>query len=204
MPAWILNTKALNGASSGRGSPSASSRGPGAGASSSSTSSSCRTPKLSTAEPNSTGVVWPARNASWSCTCPIASSSSDSSTAVVQASPSSAAARSGSTRSSGATVAPPAVRVKRMKSPDERSRTPRKSPAMPTGQVSGVGSRPVRSRISSMSCRASRPGRSHLLTTVITGIPRCRQTSNSFIVCGSSPLAASSSITALSTAASTR
>ena len=85
-----------------------------------------------------------------------------------------------------------------------RSSTPWKSPAMPTGQVSGVGSRPVRSRISSMSCRASRPGRSHLLTTVMTGMPRCRQTSNSFIVCGSRPLAASSSITALSTAASTR
>jgi hypothetical protein len=75
---------------------------------------------------------------------------------------------------------------------------------MPTGQVSGVGVSPVRSAISSMSSRASLPGRSHLLTTVITGMPRCRQTANSFIVCASSPFAASMSMTAASTAVSTR
>ncbi len=75
---------------------------------------------------------------------------------------------------------------------------------MPTGQVSGVGVSPVRSLTSSMSSRASLPGRSHLLTTVMTGIPRCRQTANSFIVCVSRPLAASMSITAASTAVRTR
>ena len=75
---------------------------------------------------------------------------------------------------------------------------------MPTGQVSGVGTRPVRSLTSSISSSASLPGRSHLFTTVITGMPRCRQTANSFIVCASRPLAASMSITAASTAVSTR
>ena len=75
---------------------------------------------------------------------------------------------------------------------------------MPTGQVSGVGVRPVRSAISSISASASLPGRSHLLTTVMIGMPRCRQTANSFIVCVSRPLAASTSITAASTAVSTR
>ena len=75
---------------------------------------------------------------------------------------------------------------------------------MPTGQVSGVGRSPISFSISSISSRASCPGRSHLLTTVITGMRRCRHTWKSFSVCGSSPLAASTSITAASTAASTR
>ena len=50
-------TKPLKGASTGRVSPSAVSRAKGAGASSTRVSSSCRTPKLSTAAANSTGVV---------------------------------------------------------------------------------------------------------------------------------------------------
>ena len=106
--------------------------------------------------------------------------------------------------SSGAAVAPPAVRVKRMNIPDRRSSTPWKSPAMPTGHVSGVVRRPMRSWISSINSRACRPGRSHLLMTVMIGMPRCLQTWNSFKVCGSRPLAASMSITAQSTAVSTR
>ena len=47
----------------------------------------------------------------------------------------------------------------------------------------------------------SLPGRSSLLTKVKMGIPRILQTSNNFRVCGSKPLAASISITALSAAA---
>lgn len=75
---------------------------------------------------------------------------------------------------------------------------------MPTGQFSGVGRSPIRCSISSISSSGSRPGRSHLLTKVMTGIFRARHTSNSFSVCGSRPLAESSSITAQSTADSTR
>ena len=48
------------------------------------------------------------------------------------------------------------------------------------------------------------PGRSHLLMNVSSGRPRSRQTSNSLSVWGSMPLAASSTITAASAAASTR
>ena len=54
-----------------------------------------------------------------------------------------------------------------------------------------MGRSPIRAWISSISSRASRPGRSHLLINVITGMPRCLQTWNSFRVCGSRPLAAS-------------
>ena len=106
--------------------------------------------------------------------------------------------------SSGAAVAPPAVRVNRMKFPVRRSSTPLKSPAMPTGHVRGVGRSPIRAWISSISSRAWRPGRSHLLITVMIGIRRCLHTWNSFSVCGSRPFAASMSITAESTAVSTR
>ncbi len=113
-------------------------------------------------------------------------------------------ASAGAMCSSGAAVAPPAVRVNRMKLPVRRSSTPLKSPAMPTGHVNGVGCSPMRAWISSSSSRASRPGRSHLLITVMIGMPRCRHTWNSLRVCGSRPFAASMSITAQSTALSTR
>src|SRR5665647_1083502 len=70
--------------------------------------------------------------------------------------------------------------------------------------ATGAGCSPVRWWISSMRSRASLPGRSHLLMTVMIGILRCLQTSKSFIVWASRPLAASTSITAASTADSTR
>ena len=89
-------------------------------------------------------------------------------------------------------------------SPVARSISPRKSPATPTGQFTGAGLSPIRCSISSSSSSGSRPGRSHLFTNVITGTARLRQTSNSFSVCGSSPLAESSNMTAPSTADSTR
>jgi len=75
---------------------------------------------------------------------------------------------------------------------------------MPTGHSRGVGLKPMRVSISSISSSGVCPGRSHLLMTVITGMPRCRHTWNSFSVCGSRPFAASMSITAASTAVSTR
>ena len=75
---------------------------------------------------------------------------------------------------------------------------------MPTGQVIGVAGSPICSSISSSSSSGSSPGRSHLLTKVMRGMPRVRQTSKSLSVCGSMPFAASSTITAASAAASTR
>ena len=62
------------------------------------------------------------------------------------------------------------------------------------------------STCSSSSIRSSgaRPYRSSLLTKVKMGMARIRQTWNSFLVCGSTPLAASMSITALSAAESVR
>ncbi len=54
------------------------------------------------------------------------------------------------------------------------------------------------------SSNGSRPGRSILFTNVKIGILRCLQTRKSFFVCGSTPLAQSSSITAPSTACSVR
>ena len=59
-----------------------------------------------------------------------------------------------------------------MNSPVLRSITPRKSPATPTGQVTGAGRGPIRCSMSSSSrSTGSRPGRSHLLTKVRAGRP---------------------------------
>ena len=114
------------------------------------------------------------------------------------------AAAAGSRIVSSARPAPPGVRSNVTYSPVARSTRPRKSPAIPTGQFTGAGCRPIRCSISSSSSSGSRPGRSHLFTNVITGTPRLRHTSNSFSVCGSRPLAESSSMIAQSTADSTR
>ena len=105
---------------------------------------------------------------------------------------------------SGAIPAPPVVRSKRWNVSSRRSITPRNAPGMPTGHVSGAsGSSSVSVRWSSISS-GSKPGRSYLLTNASSGIPRARATWNSCSVCGSTPRAASTRITAQSTAASTR
>ncbi len=204
MLAWTLNTKAEHGSSRCRGLSSTSRRGDGAGASSTMASSRWRTPKLVSAEPANTGVDSPARNDGMSTSASIALSSSVSSVLLVQAAPSSEAARSAGTSSSGAIWLPRAVRVNRVKTSVRRSITPRRSPNEPTGQVAGVGRRPICASIWSSSSNGSMPGRSSLLRNVITGRLRERQTSNSFSVCGSMPLAESSTITTASTAARTR
>ncbi|CAB5069279.1 unannotated protein [freshwater metagenome] len=162
MFACTLNTNPENGESSGRFSPEVSARGDGLGTSSMTESRRSRTPKLVSAEPKNIGVVSPSRNISRSCSAP--ESSSSSSKLSVHDSPSSTSARSAGTISSGASVDPRAVRVNRMKSPLLRSTTPRKSPAMPTGQVIGVQIRPSFDSMSSMSSSGLNPGRSHLLT----------------------------------------
>ena len=162
------------------------------------------TPKFSAAELNRMGVALPAWKASTSNSRLDSITSPASSTASDQLLPWLSAASSGVKYSVSAMLAPALLRWNRAKRSLRRSQTPRKSPEMPTAQVSGMGCRPVRSVISSISASASRPGRSHLLMTVMMGRFRCLQTSNSFMVCVSRPLAASTSITAQSTAASTR
>ncbi|SKY49148.1 Uncharacterised protein [Mycobacteroides abscessus subsp. abscessus] len=64
MPAWTLNTTALNGSVTSRSVPSMPVRPDGAGASSTSASSNWRTPKFSIAEAKIIGDVWPARKSS--------------------------------------------------------------------------------------------------------------------------------------------
>ena len=100
------------------------------------------TPKFCSAEANMTGVVSPARKRSWSWSASSSVSSSCSSTASAHGGASTSSTSSGPIRRSGARVAPPAVRVYFTNSPVRRSSTPRKSPASPTGQVSGVGPQP--------------------------------------------------------------
>ena len=58
--------------------------------------------------------------------------------------------------------------------------------------------------ISSSSSSGGRPRRSILLMNVKIGMPRIRQTWKSLIVCGSTPLTLSMSMTAESAAASVR
>ena len=74
----------------------------------------------------------------------------------------------------------------------------------PTGQVIGTQGMPSSRSISSSSSSGSRTSRSILLTKVMIGVSRWRQTSNSLRVCASTPLAASITISAESTAVSTR
>ena len=179
-------------------------RGAGAGARSTMASRIICTPKLVSAEPTKTGVLSPARKLSRSTSAPIASRRPMPSSACCHAAPSSAAATSGLTTSSGAIDAPRATRVKRMKSPVRRSITPRKSPDWPTGHVAGVGRKPICCSTSSRSSRGSRPGRSYLLKNVMTGRFCERHTSNNLSVWGSIPFATSSTMITASTAESTR
>ena len=81
---------------------------------------------------------------------------------------------------------------------------PANSAARPTGQATGAASRASVFSISSISSKGSRASRSILLMKVMIGMFRRRQTSNSLRVCASMPLAASSTITAASTAVSVR
>ncbi len=75
---------------------------------------------------------------------------------------------------------------------------------MPTGQLTGAQSIARTDSISSSSASGSRTSRSSLLTKVMIGVARSRQTSSSLIVRASTPFAASITITAASTAVSTR
>ena len=75
---------------------------------------------------------------------------------------------------------------------------------MPMGQTAGETSSASASATSSNSAKGSRPSRSTLLTKVMIGMSRRRQTSNSLRVWLSMPLAASITMIAESTAVSVR
>ena len=89
-------------------------------------------------------------------------------------------------------------------SPVAKSSTPSNVPPIPTGQLCGLTSSASVSATSSSSSNGDLPSRSTLLTKVMIGTERSRQTSNSFLVCGSMPLAASITMIAESTAVSVR
>src|SRR5579871_510849 len=81
---------------------------------------------------------------------------------------------------------------------------PRSSRPMPIGQVIGAHLRPSTRSMSSSSSTGSRPSRSSLLTKVMIGVSRSRQTSISLMVRSSTPFAQSMTISAESTAVSVR
>src|SRR6185437_13827155 len=94
--------------------------------------------------------------------------------------------------------------VKRSNRSLRRSNTPRKRLPIPSGHVIGAQSIDSTDSISSSSASGSRTSRSSLFTNVMIGVLRRRHTSSSLIVCASTPFAASITITAASTAVSTR
>ena len=206
MFAWILNTKPVKGASVGITVRVPPSRGCGGGAQSTSARSTSRTPKLLMPEPKNTGLCVPARKRSRlkgseaPCTrstlsraWPISSGKSSSRRGLARPSMSSA---SSLTRSSPG--------VKRIRRSSSSEYTPRKVLPMPIGQVTGAQSSLSTLSISPSSSIGSRTSRSILLTKVMMGVLRRRQTSSSLMVWASTPLAASITITAASTAVSTR
>ena len=75
---------------------------------------------------------------------------------------------------------------------------------MPIGQLTGAQSIFSTDSISSSRASGSRTSRSSLFTNVMMGVARNRHTSRSLMVCASTPFAASITITAASTAVSTR
>ena len=82
--------------------------------------------------------------------------------------------------------------------------TPAKDLPMPTGQVNGTTSIPNAVSISSINSMGGFTSRSILLMKVTIGVLRARHTSSKRKVCDSTPLAASITINAESTAVNTR
>ena len=204
--AWILNTTPLNLGSTGSTTRWMAALAPGCGARSTSASSTSRTPKLLTAEPNSIGVCVPCRKASLSKAGEAPSTSSISSLAALHSMPKRSAlaglSMPASTSSSPPRRSSPAANTRIWSS--RRSYTPRKVLPMPTGQVKGTTVMPSSRSISSIRSSGAFTSRSILLTKVMMGVLRERQTCSRRRVCGSTPLPASITMSAASTAVSTR
>ena len=206
MFAWILNTKPENGDSVGRTVRAVPSRGCGGGAHSTSAFRISCTPKLLMPEPKNTGDCRPARNSARS-NGELALRISSTSWRSAGISPGNSASSRGLARpsmSSASSVRRSSPGVKRTSRSCRRSNTPRKVLPMPIGHVTGAQSIRSTDSISSSSASGSRTSRSILLTNVMMGVARSRHTSSSLIVCASTPLAASITMTAASTAVSTR
>ena len=206
MLACTLNTTPVNLGSSGCTSRCSAVRGPGGGACSTSASSTSCTPKLLMAEPKNTGVCLPARNCARSKAGAASLISSISPLACSKAEPKrrpiSGLDRPSMKSSLSERRSWPA-RNTRMRS-RRMSNTPPKALPMPTGHENGTASMPRCPSISDSSSSGSRTSRSILLMKVMMGVLRARQTCSSRMVCGSTPLAASITMSAASTAVSTR
>ncbi|MNK26395.1 hypothetical protein D3C87_447290 [compost metagenome] len=178
----------------------------GEGARSTSASSTSITPKLFTPEPKNTGVCLPARKASRSQVGEAPVASSMLSMACSKSAPKRLTSVSRSlsgmvSKSCGSRSLPDSNTVIACV---RRFMMPRKLLPWPTGQVMGTQGMPSSRSTSSRMSSGSRTSRSILLTKVMMGVSRWRQTSISRRVCASTPLAASITISAESTAVSTR
>ena len=154
------------------------------------------------------GVCSPLKTLAMSSGSMSSSSSSTSSSSLSYSSTSPSASRSAGSSTDIMLVItaslPRSPRSKSMTFFERRSRTPRKRSPLPMGQTTGQHVMPNSASISPQMSYGVRAGRSSLLTKVKSGSRRSRATSKSLRVCGSRPLAASTSMTALSAAASVR
>ena len=206
MFAWILNTTAENLFSAGLTSRCKALREPGDGASSTKVFRISRTPKLLIAEPKNTGDWRPAKKASRS-NAGIAFLLRSTSASAFSRSVPRRSFRAGSLTStiaceSSVTRSSPALNIRICEL--AISITPANDLPMPTGQVKGTTSMPSAVSISSMSSMGGFTSRSILLMKVTIGVLRARQTSSKRKVCDSTPFAASITMSAESTAVSTR
>ena len=181
-------------------------RGLGDGAKSTKASNTSMTPKLFTPEPKNTGVCLPARNASLSNAgeAPVANSMLSIAVchSIANRSESLACSLNGiASKSCGKRSLPDSNTVIALV---RKFTMPPKVLPWPTGQVIGTQGMPNSRSTSSKISSGSRTSRSILFTKVMMGVSRWRQTSINRRVCASTPLAASITINAESTAVNTR
>ena len=204
--AWILNTNAENSSENGSTTSPSDVRGSGDVVISRKCCKKVSTPKFVSAEPKNTGESCPARTFSKSKASLAPSSNSISSTKIswysfVIKSSKPASPRLASTIS---TLCPLSPAINREMVFVLRSYTPLKFFPEPIGQFTGQVRIPSTFSIWSINSNGSIASRSILLINVKIGIPRMTQTLNNLIVCASTPLEPSITITAESAAINVR
>ena len=207
MFAWILKTKPEKWSLSASIVPVVLCRGRGAGARSTNRSRNGSRPKLVIALPKKTGESLPARNASLSNGVPAVSRRAISSQQLLVAALAEAGAHVGVVEAAGPRGGHALAAVHALETQHLAALAivdPEKPGPEPTGQLMGAQGMPRTFSISSSSSSGGRPRRSILLMKVVIGTPRIRQTWNSLIVWGSTPLTLSMSMTAESAAARVR